>query len=91
MRKTCIEPITFLEDGSIPEVEMTSQGAGGPLLSNTTIEAEWACGLQGNVRIQTVSKNQEALVQMENGDKVVFKYIVPHLRMLSRSHLLRKF
>ncbi len=31
MRKACIEPISFNEDGTIDEVEMTSQGAGAPL------------------------------------------------------------
>lgn len=31
MRKACVEPIIFNGDGSIDEVEMTSQGAGPPL------------------------------------------------------------
>ena len=29
MRKACLEPITFNPDGTIPEVEMTTQGIGG--------------------------------------------------------------
>lgn len=37
MRKACVEPITFNPDGSIPEVEMTSQGAGGPLEATSEI------------------------------------------------------
>ena len=75
MRKACVEPISFLCDGSIPEVEMTSQGAGGPLKMNTVIEAEWACVLQGNIRIQAFSKSQEEIAQMKNGDKAFFKYV----------------
>jgi beta-xylosidase len=31
MRKACMEPITFNPDGTINEVEMTTQGAGGPI------------------------------------------------------------
>ncbi|MEA1885706.1 MAG: family 43 glycosylhydrolase [Bacteroidota bacterium] len=31
MRKACIEKITFLDNGTIPEVKMTSQGSGMPL------------------------------------------------------------
>ena len=75
MRKACVEPITFLEDGSIPEVEMTSQGASDPFLKDRIIEAEWACGLQGSVRIKAWADDAEALTEIRNGDKVVFKYI----------------
>jgi arabinoxylan arabinofuranohydrolase len=75
MRKACVEPISFLPDGSIPEVEMTSQGAGNPLNAFSKIEVETACNLQGNIRIHAFSKDQEELAQIRNGDKAVFKYI----------------
>lgn len=75
MRKSCVEPITFLPDGSIPEVEMTSQGAGGPIDARSKTGAEAACILQGNVRIESFDKEQEKLSQIRNGDKVVYKYI----------------
>jgi arabinoxylan arabinofuranohydrolase len=75
MRKACIEPIYFLPDGSIPEVEMTSQGAGGPLEAISRIGAEQACLLQGNLRIQAFKQNDEELTQIRTGDKAVFKYI----------------
>lgn len=75
MRKACVEKIYFREDGSIPEVEMTSQGASGPLDAKSRIEAEQACLLMGNARIQTVEGNNEGLAQIENGDKAAFKYI----------------
>ncbi len=75
MRKACIEPIAFNEDGSIPEVEMTSQGASGPLLATSKIEAERACLLLGNIRVQPITLDNDGLFQIENGDKAAFKYI----------------
>lgn len=83
-RKACIEPITFNEDGSINEVEMTSQGAGKPLDAFSKIEAERACLLFGHVRIQSESldtlnpvnpANNDVLGQIQNRDWVAYKYI----------------
>jgi len=75
MRKACLEPIHFEPDGSIPEVGMTSQGAGDPLAATSTIDAERACLLYGKVRIQAFTPDNEELAGMENGDKAVFKYV----------------
>lgn len=75
MRKACIEPITFNPDGSIPEVEMTSQGAAGPLNARSAIQAEWACLLSGNVRVHQFSENEEELGLIKNGDKFCYKYL----------------
>jgi hypothetical protein len=75
MRKACVEPISFLPDGSIPEVEMTSQGAGGPLEATSRLGVERACLLQGNLRIQAYEQGNEELGQIRNDDKAVFKYI----------------
>lgn len=75
MRKACIEPITFLEDGSIPEVEMTTQGADGPLDARLPLEAARACLLRGHVRIEAIAPDREALCQIENGDVVAYKYL----------------
>ncbi|HEX2925114.1 MAG TPA: family 43 glycosylhydrolase, partial [Ruminiclostridium sp.] len=45
-RQGCIEPITLREDGSIPQVEMTSCGPnGGPLAGNGEYPAYLACNL----------------------------------------------
>ncbi len=45
-RQGCIEPIAFLEDGSIPQVEMTSCGAnGGPLAGRGEYPTYIACNL----------------------------------------------
>ena len=75
MRKACVEKIFFNNDGSIDEVEMTSQGAIPPLDATKKIDAERACLLFGNVRIETLGKNNEKLSGIQNEDKVVYKYI----------------
>ena len=49
-RRVCVEPLRFSGDGSIDEVEMTTQGAGGPLPATQPIEAWRACLLSGRVR-----------------------------------------
>jgi len=75
MRKTCVEPIIFNKDGSIDEVEMTSQGAGGPLNALSKIDAERACLLFGNVRIQAFTSDNEELGGIKDGDRTAYKYI----------------
>jgi len=75
MRKACVEPITFNSDGSINEVEMTSQGAGPPLNAFKKIDAERACLLFGNVRIQGFSPDNEELGRIQNKDRVAYKYL----------------
>lgn len=84
MRKACIEPIEFLADGSIPEVQMTSQGVGKPLDAFAEIEAERACLLSGNVRVETFSfdadnlvstSNNDQLAQIQNSDNAAFKSV----------------
>jgi len=75
MRKACIEPITFAADGSIAEVEMTSQGAAGPLNARARIEAEAACLLSGQVRIAQSGEQQEQLTQIHHGDTAAYKYL----------------
>lgn len=75
MRKACIEPITFREDGSIPEVQMTSQGAGNPLNALEMIDAYKACMLLGNVRISTLEDKNEVLSGIHHNDKAFFKYL----------------
>lgn len=75
MRKACIEPIQFNADGSIPEVEMTSQGVAGPFTKGAVIEAEQACLLYGNVRVEAFSENEEKLTKIINNDCAGYKYI----------------
>lgn len=75
MRKACVEPITFRPDGSIPQVEMTSQGAGDPLDAFSTIDAERACLLSGKVRIVQSGVSNEELARIENENTATYKYL----------------
>ncbi|MBN1789072.1 MAG: family 43 glycosylhydrolase [Bacteroidales bacterium] len=75
MRKACLEPITFNEDGSINEVEMTTQGASGPLSALHQMDAERACLLHGNLRIQVLGTDNEELAEIREGDRAAYKYI----------------
>lgn len=83
-RKACVEPIFFNQDGSINEVEMTSQGVGKPLDAFSQIEAERACLLFGHVRIESYNwdqanplnpANADQLGQIVNNDRAAYKYI----------------
>ncbi|MHA7111072.1 family 43 glycosylhydrolase [Sunxiuqinia elliptica] len=74
-RKSCVEKIQFLSDGSIPEVEMTTQGALPPLDATKIIDAERACSMKGNVRIEKESESNEILSEMKGGDQVVYRYL----------------
>ncbi len=75
LRKACVEPITFNPDGSITEVEMTSQGAAPPLEALSQIDAERACLLFGKVRIQRFTAANEELGGIQNHDRVAYKYL----------------
>jgi hypothetical protein len=75
MRKACMEPIFFNEDGTIGEVEMTSQGAGPPLKAVSPIPAERACLLHGNLYIRAWSEDNEELCSIQNGDRAAYKYV----------------
>ncbi len=75
MRRSCAEPIFFNADGSIPEVEMTSQGAAKPLNAFEDIEAERACLLYGAAQLQLWNQNNEEMAGIKSGDRAAFKYI----------------
>ncbi|MDR1601958.1 MAG: family 43 glycosylhydrolase [Tannerella sp.] len=77
MRKACVEPIEFLPDGSIPEVPMTSQGAGNPFDARKQIDAARACLLWGNVRIVRDEKHpdNEILSAIRHNDRAAWKYL----------------
>jgi arabinoxylan arabinofuranohydrolase len=75
MRKACIEPITIGEDGFIPEVEMSTQGAGPPVDAFTQLDAARACLLYGSVQIRRSGKDAERLEQIADGDWAMFKYL----------------
>jgi hypothetical protein len=69
LRRLCIEPITINADGSIPEVKMTSQGAGRPFGFNERIEGWRACELSGSAFIDNTK-----LMVLNNYDSAIFRY-----------------
>lgn len=75
MRKACVEPIAFAPDGAIPEVEMTTQGAAGPLSALARMDAERACLLHGHVRIEAIASDNEQLGGVRDGDAAAYKYL----------------
>jgi len=80
MRRLCIEPITILPDGSIPEVPMTSQGVGAPFAPGETIPAYTVCGLTGTAYLDLVPESipapyLEQLIHISDGDTALFRYV----------------
>lgn len=51
-RRVCVEPIYFNQDGSINEVEMTTNGASAPIDARKTLLASRACHLRSTIHIQ---------------------------------------
>lgn len=74
-RRLCIEPIFFDQDGLIPEVSMTSQGAGRPFGLGERIDAWRACHLSGSVFIGAPVNAGQRLTGIQNGDSAVFRYV----------------
>ena len=75
MRKACVEPIYFNADGTIKEVEMTTQGAAQPIDARKKMDAERACLLFGQTYIKACAPDNEMLVNIHSGDKVAYKYL----------------
>jgi predicted GH43/DUF377 family glycosyl hydrolase len=74
LRQVCVEPITFNPDGSIPEVKMSSNGA-GPLLPVTKqILATRACQLSGKAFLALEEPDPELiLTNIHDGDAAYFR------------------
>ncbi len=74
-RRLCMEPITILPDGTIPEVKMTSQGIGQPFAPGEKLMAYMACGLKGKLYIDEDETYEEVLTNMKHHDEAVFRYV----------------
>lgn len=74
-RRLCIEPITILPDGTIPEVKMTSQGPGEPFGPGEIIYGYQACEVYGRVFIGIDGNGSEYLCNIADEDSVVFRYV----------------
>jgi arabinoxylan arabinofuranohydrolase len=80
-RRVCVEPIRFNADGSINEVEMTTQGVRGPLPATRPIEAWRACLLHGRARTAAEGPTEsdptvrERLTHIHLDDWAAYKYL----------------
>ena len=80
-RRLCIEKIEIMEDGTIPEVKMTSQGVGEPFAPGEVIMGYQACEMSGSVYIgvnedaESAEKYPEVLMNISAGDEVMFRYV----------------
>lgn len=78
MRKACLEPIYFNEDGTINEVEMTTQGIGGAISPLLKMDAARACLLSGHVTVSVRRPEHdvpvEFLSEIRDGDCAYWKY-----------------
>lgn len=78
MRKACLEPITFNPDGTINQVEMTTQGIGGPIHPTYRMDASRACLMNGNVMVAVRRPPHdipvEYLASIRDGDYAYWKY-----------------
>ncbi len=77
-RRVCVEPITINADGSIDEVEMTTQGSEEPIHPTFKFGAEHFCLLGGVCYIKSYTDTTTCynyLTQVYNGDFAYIKYI----------------
>ena len=80
-RRLCIEKIEILEDGTIPEVKMTSQGIGEPFAPREAIKGYQACEMSGSVyigvneEVESAEEYPEVLMNISAGDEVMFRYV----------------
>lgn len=74
-RKTCAEPVTINPDGSIDEVEMTTQGAEPPIDASREIEAYRSCQLYGNIH-SAFEGETEYLTNTLKHDFASYKYLM---------------
>jgi len=71
MRRLCMERISLQPDGSIAQVEMTTQGPGTLLQPRTPLPAVYACLLRGKVRMD---RSERYLTRLEDGSGAAYKY-----------------
>ena len=74
MRKPCVEPIHFNEDGTIDEVEMTTQGTADPLNPYDKMDAWRASYLRGSAQIELVAPGDEQLCHIRHNSYATFNY-----------------
>ena len=70
-----MEKIRILEDGTIPEVKMSSQGLGDPFGPGERIEGYRVCGLRGSAFVGGPEGEAERIVGICPGDEMMFRYL----------------
>jgi hypothetical protein len=73
-RRACVERITMLEDGSIPQVEMTSLGFEESLNPYKETVADIACVLKGGCMVSEKNIFSRPIINITNGCIVGYKY-----------------
>ncbi len=73
-RRMCMEKITVLPDGTIPEVKMTSQGLGEPFRAGERMEGFRVCGLTGGAYVGGPFED-ERIVNLSAGCEMIFRYL----------------
>lgn len=73
-RRACVEKIKFLEDGTIPQVEMTSLGFLEYLTPYAITPAEIACVLIGGAFVTERNIFERAIVSITKGCIIGYKY-----------------
>lgn len=79
-RRACMEPIAFNDDGTIDEVEMTTQGPEGPLDPTVRMDASRFCLMHGNLHVGVHGKSEhnehhrEFVQKVHAGDWMAYKY-----------------
>ena len=74
-RRLCVERITVMPDGSIPEVKMTSQGLGEPFAPGEALYGYQACGVTGSCFIGLGGPFEEELTEIAAGDTAACRYV----------------
>lgn len=79
-RRVCIEPVHFNDDGTIDEVEMTTQGIQGPLDPTVPMDASRFCLMNGRLHVGVHGKSdynnrhREFVQKVHAGDWMAYKY-----------------
>ncbi len=74
LRRACAEPIFFDENGLIPEVKMTSQGAGKPFEPGERIPAIAACEFGGGAYLKEIDGGG-CVIHAQSSGSATFRYI----------------
>ena len=82
-RQACAEPITILPDGTIPQVEITTQGISGkPMDARGSLAAAYLCNLMTGKRIKLGNGKPQTLPRVdEQGDTIYVADIADGTRM----------